>query len=441
MNDAFHYKGGELFCENVPVAKIAEKVGSPVYVYSQNHFTDRLKDVQEAFADADPMVCYSIKANSNLGILRAMALAGSGFDAVSRGEIYRAIRAGAKPEKIVFAGVGKREDEIDYALEQGIAMFNVESEAELAAISRVAESQKVEAPIALRLNPDVDPKTHKYISTGKRENKFGIDLERAEKCLKAIKEHGNLKLIGLHIHIGSQITKDDRHSEAIEKISAFVKKVKDDGFPLETLNIGGGFGISYRPGEGLPVNDFAAKMLPKIKELGLRMLSEPGRFIAGNGGVMVTEVVYNKPSGDKNFLIVDGAMNDLLRPSIYEAYHLVWPVAHEDMRDGGALADDSPILEAEKADDLRTCDVVGPICESGDYFALDRKLPKMKSGELLAVFSAGAYGFTMAGNYNTRGRPPEVIVDGNQWWVARQRETVEDLIRGERLTPREVFEA
>jgi diaminopimelate decarboxylase len=441
MSNDFHYKGGALYCEGVPVAQIAEKCGTPVYIYSQNHFLNQHKSILDAFAEVDPLVCYSVKANGNLGLLRAMALAGSGFDAVSKGEIYRALRAGADPKKIVFAGVGKQPAEIDYALEQGILMFNVESEAELEAISRVAARRKTEAPIALRINPDVDPKTHKYISTGKRENKFGIDLVRAEACAKRIRELKNLRLIGLHIHIGSQITLADRHSEAIDKITPFIKQLQKQDFPLQFLNVGGGFGISYHPGEAVAIDDFAAEMVPLIKALGLKMVSEPGRFICGNGGALISRVIYDKPSGDKNFLVVDAAMNDLLRPSIYQAYHLCWPAKHA-MPDCSAVGDDS-LLEKEQTLGKSPViyDVVGPVCESGDYFALGRKLPKMNEGDLLAVFSAGAYGMAMASNYNTRGRPAEVIVDGDDFWVARERETIEDQIRGERLTPRESFHA
>lgn len=443
MTSEFHYKNGQLYCEDTPVSQIAANVGTPCYIYSQSHFIRQAKALTEAFKEVDPLLCYSIKTNSNLGILRAMAIAGVGFDAVSRGEIYRAVRAGADPKKIVFAGVGKREDEIDYALEVGILMFNVESEAELETISRVAAKRKCEAPIALRINPDVDPKTHKYIATGKRENKFGIDLQRAESCLTRIKELKNLRLRGLHIHIGSQIIGTDRHAEAIQKITPFIEKVKKSDFPLEFLNVGGGFGISYKPGEAPDFSVFAEQMLPKIKATGLKMLSEPGRSIAGNGGVFITKVVYDKPSGEKNFLIVDGAMNDLLRPSIYEAFHFAWPVVSKGLKDGAALAADSPLkpMVSDGPKGGTTYDIVGPICESGDYLALGRKLPKMISGELLCVFSAGAYGASMASNYNTRGRPPEVIVEGGEFWVARDREKIEDLIRGERLTAREVFKA
>jgi diaminopimelate decarboxylase len=439
MNEEFHYRNGELFCEDVPATLIAQKAGTPVYIYSRNHFLRQYQAIVDAFAEVDPLVCYSVKANSNLGLLRSMALAGSGFDCVSKGEIYRALRAGAEPSKIVFAGVGKTPDEIDYALEQGILVFNVESEAELEAISDVAARRKCEAPIALRINPDVDPRTHKYISTGKRENKFGIDLARAEACAKRIRELKNLKLIGLHLHIGSQITYADRHAEAIDKVTPFIEHLRERDFPLEFINVGGGYGISYHSGEGLPIGDFAAQMAPRIKALDLRMLCEPGRYISGNGGVLLTQVIYDKPSGDKHFLIVDGAMNDLLRPSIYTAFHMAWPVKHQGLPDGAALGEDSPLKEEHLGDDAVIYDVVGPICESGDYFALGRKLPRMNEGELVSIFSAGAYGMSMASNYNTRGRPAEVIVDGDKFWIARERETIEDTIRGERLTAGEVF--
>lgn len=441
MNQEFHYKGGELHCEDVPVARIAAKVGTPAYIYSKKHFITQLRSLRDAFADCQPLVCYSVKTNGNLGLLRIMALEQAGFDCVSGGEIYRALRAGADPAKIVFAGVGKRADEIEYALEQNILMFNVESEPELELISKVAARRKTEARIALRLNPDVDPKTHQYISTGKRENKFGIDLERAKACLARVRELKNLRLIGLHIHIGSQITQADRHAEAIDKITPFINEVKAADFPLEYINVGGGFGISYKPGEGLPIAEFAKVMAPKLKALGLKMVSEPGRYIAGNGGALITSVVFDKASGDKDFLIVDAAMNDLLRPSIYQAFHLAWPVKHKGLPDGAVLGEKSPLKDEAVAKDGIVCDVVGPICESGDYLALGRKLPRMAEGDLLAVFSAGAYGFSMASNYNTRGRAVEVIVDGNEYWVARERETIEDLIRGERLVPAQTFKA
>ena len=440
MTEAFHYKGGELFCENVPVAKIAARVGTPVYIYSQDHFVRQVQAIKDAFRDVQPLVCYAVKSSSNLGLLRSMALAGAGFDTVSRGEIYRALRAGAEPGTIVFAGIGKQAEEIEYALEQGILMFNVESEPELELISKVAAKRKTEAPIALRINPDVDPQTHKYISTGKSENKFGIDLKRAEECLKRIRELKNLRLRGIHIHIGSQILKNDRHAEAIDRVLPFIEKARKMDFPLEYINVGGGFGIAYDVGQGTPIEDFAKLMVPLIQKTGLKMISEPGRFISGNGGLLLTQVVYVKKSADKDFLIVDAAMNDLIRPTIYQAFHKIWPARHPGLKDGGALGSDSPLRDGNLGDKSAVYDVVGPICESGDYFALGRKLPRMNEGELVAVFSAGAYGQSMSSNYNTRGRAAEVIVHGSEYWVARDRETVEDLIRGERLTPREVFQ-
>ncbi|HRJ77683.1 MAG: Diaminopimelate decarboxylase [Planctomycetes bacterium] len=430
MPEHFTYKNGQLYCENVPVKALADKLGTPLYVYSQSHFTGQVEAIKQAFAEVDPLICYSVKANACLGLLRAMARVGCGFDAVSKGEIYRALRAGADPRMIVFAGVGKRDDEIDYALEKGILMFNVESESELTAISRVAARRGVEAGIALRLNPDVDPKTHKHISTGKRESKFGIDIERAKASLKRIRELKNLRLKGVHLHIGSQITENDRHAEAIAKVVPFIKEVKAADFPLEYINVGGGYGISYRGSEGLNITDFAAKMLPHIKETGLKMACEPGRYVSGNGGILLTRVIFDKPSGDKNFLIVDAAMNDLIRPAIYDAYHKIWPVQSE-------FAPDAEIA----GDAGRVYDVVGPVCESTDVFAKARRLPATNEGELLAIFSAGAYGMAMSSTYNQRPRAAEVIVQGDKFWVARERESIEDLIRGERLTPREVFSA
>lgn len=430
MPEHFTYKNGQLYCESVPVKALADKLGTPLYVYSQSHFTGQVEAIKQAFAEVDPLICYSVKANACLGLLRAMARVGCGFDAVSKGEIYRALRAGADPRMIVFAGVGKRDDEIDYALEKGILMFNVESESELTAISRVAARRGVEAGIALRLNPDVDPKTHKHISTGKRESKFGIDIERAKASLKRIRELKNLRLKGVHLHIGSQITENDRHAEAIAKVVPFIKEVKAADFPLEYINVGGGYGISYRGNEGLNITEFAAKMLPHIRETGLKMACEPGRYVSGNGGILLTRVIFDKPSGDKNFLIVDAAMNDLIRPAIYDAYHRIWPVQSE-------FAPDAEIA----GDAGRVYDVVGPVCESTDVFAKARRLPATAEGELLAIFSAGAYGMAMSSTYNQRPRAAEVIVQGDKFWVARERESIEDLIRGERLTPREVFSA
>lgn len=422
--NAFTYKNNTLFAENVPVKLLAQKFGTPLYIYSKNHFLKRLESIRAAFSELDPIVCFAIKANACFGIMQAMAQAGAGVDTVSRGEIERAVKAGADPKKIVFAGVAKRDDEIEYALDVGILMFTVESEPELEAINAVAARRGVTAPVALRINPDVDPKTHKHISTGKRENKFGIDIARAEAALAQVALLKNLRLVGLHLHIGSQITEFDKHAEAIEKVTPLIQKAKAAGQPIEYLDVGGGYGIAYtkEQGEGPDIALFAKNMLPRIKATGLKLVMEPGRFISGNGGLLVTQVVYDKPSGDKNFLAVDAAMNDLIRPSIYDAYHKIWPV-------DTSLPVDSTVEGGVKYD------VVGPICESTDFLAKDRLLPKCKRGDLLAVFSAGAYGFTMASNYNQRPRVAEVIVDGDKYWLARKRETLEDLMRHDVLKP------
>jgi len=411
MPEHFTYKNGQLYCENVPVKALADKLGTPLYVYSQSHFTGQVEAIKQAFAEVDPLICYSVKANACLGLLRAMARVGCGFDAVSKGEIYRALRAGADPRMIVFAGVGKRDDEIDYALEKGILMFNVESESELTAISRVAARRGVEAGIALRLNPDVDPKTHKHISTGKRESKFGIDIERAKASLKRIRELKNLRLKGVHLHIGSQITENDRHAEAIAKVVPFIKEVKAADFPLEYINVGGGYGISYRGSEGLNITDFAAKMLPHIKETGLKMACEPGRYVSGNGGILLTRVIFDKPSGDKNFLIVDAAMNDLIRPALYQAYH--------------------GIRAVRETGETLFGDLVGPVCESGDFFAQERELPAVQAGDLLAVPASGAYQLSMASNYNAALRPAVVWLAAGEAHLVQRRETVADLLARE----------
>lgn len=425
MNE-FAYRNGTLFAENVPVKTLARKFGTPLYVYSKNHFLGQFDAIKKAFSELNPIVCYAIKANANFSMMQEMARAGAGFDTTSKGEIQRSIKAGADPKKIVFAGVGKRDDEIEYALDEGILMFTVESEPELDAINAIAARRKQVAQVALRINPDVDPKTHKHISTGKRENKFGVDIPRAKKAIEQVKKLNSLKLAGLHMHIGSQITEFDKHSEAIDKIAELVKFAREAGIKLEYLDVGGGYGIAYKneQGEGPPIGEFARLMIPRIKATGLKLIMEPGRYICGNGGVLVTTVLYDKPSGDKNFLAVDAAMNDLIRPSIYEAYHKIWPV-------DATLPVDAP-LDGQTG---LKYDVVGPICESTDFLAKERMLPKSKRGDLLAVFSAGAYGFTMSSNYNQRTRAAEVIVDGNKFWLSRERETLEDLMRHDVLKP------
>ena len=421
----FEFKDGDLYCEQVPVASVAEKVSTPTYIYSRDTIEKHFTGLLDAFQEVETLVCYSVKALSNLAVCQILRDMGAGFDVVSGGEIFRALQAGAHPKKIVFAGVGKTPEEIDFALDSRILMFNVESESELRTIDVIASQKGTVADIALRVNPDVDPKTHRYISTGKRESKFGIDLDTANRLAADMSGRPGVRLVGVHAHIGSQITDVKPHTEALKKVIEFADHCKELGNPVEWINLGGGFGIHYRGEEGLHPAKYAEVLLPGIKDSGYRLIIEPGRFIVGNAGMLVTRVLYVKESGDKRFLIVDAAMNDLLRPSLYSAHHEVWPV-HCEYEKG------SPEAEAASS----PADVVGPVCETGDFLALDRMLPPVKEGDLLAIFSAGAYGMTMASNYNSRTRPAEVMVSGDLFDVIRTRETWDDLIRGERTIAR-----
>ena len=415
--DAFHSNDGRLFCEEVDLAALAETHGTPLYVYSQAAFTQQIQALQRAFAEVDPLICYSVKANSNLGILRMLAELGSGFDVVSEGEFYRVVKAGGTPDKTVFAGVGKTDQEIENALRRGVLMFNVESEDELDAIADVAARLGRKAPIALRVNPDVDPKTHRYISTGKKESKFGMDIDRAIKAAEATLKKPSLSMIGMHMHIGSQITTIEPYASAVDKGVRLVHLLRDQGHPIQWYNMGGGFGIDYQGGEARPIEEFAKVIVPGVKSLGCRLALEPGRVVAGNSGVLISRVIYTKQSGEKRFLIQDAAMNDLIRPSLYDSFHRIWPVIEP--------SPDNAKLEA--------WDVVGPVCESGDFLAKDRELPALKRGDLIAVFSAGAYGMVMASNYNTRPRAAEVLVNGATARLIRRRETLEDLVQPEEL--------
>lgn len=423
--DAFHYRDGRLYCEDAPVADLARDFGTPLYVYSQAAILKTLAALKTAFAEVDPLICYSVKANSNLGVLKVMAANGSGFDVVSGGELERVKRAGGAADKTVFAGVGKTDLEIRQGLEAGVLMFNVESEAELAAIARVAAQLNQTAPIALRVNPDVDPKTHRYISTGKKESKFGMDIDRALDAARTIAKTPSLRMIGVHMHIGSQITSPEPYEGAVEKGINLIARLRDLGHPIAWYNMGGGYGISYKGKEGRPVEDFARVIAPGVKRAGCRLAIEPGRVIAGNAGILVGRVIYTKQSGDKRFLIQDAAMNDLIRPALYDSYHRIWPV-----ESAAAPAWDSDQGGAESSG-LEPWDVVGPVCESGDFLAKDRPLPSLAAGDLLATFSAGAYGMVMASNYNTRPRAAEVLVDGAQPRLVRRRETLDDLLRPE----------
>jgi diaminopimelate decarboxylase len=411
---AFAYHGGELYCEEVPLAKIAQDVGTPCYIYSHRMLVDGFRALDQAFAGLPHLICYAMKANSNLAILRVFIDEGGGLDIVSGGELFRALRAGAAPQRIVFAGVGKSAAEIEAALQADILLFNVESPQELEALQAVAAKLGKRARVAVRVNPDVDPKTHPYISTGLRQSKFGVPIREAMDLYRRMRALHNIDPVGVHAHIGSQITQVAPFQESLAKLVPLVKALRQDDFNIQYLDIGGGLGIRYKD-EGPPApSDYANTLRPLLNELGCQVLMEPGRLLVGNVGILVTRVLYAKTNEDKRFLVVDGGMNDLIRPSLYNAYHAIVPVVQR--------ANGQPEI---------TLDVVGPICESGDFLAKDRVLPVCQPGDLLAVLSAGAYGFAMASNYNARPRVPEVMVYGDQFAVVRARETFEDLIRGE----------
>jgi diaminopimelate decarboxylase len=416
----FQYRGDELFCEDVPLARIAAEIGTPAYVYSHATLERHFRVFDEALARHRHIVCYSVKANSNLAVLRSLVALGAGVDTVSRGEIFRALKVGADPKKIVFSGVGKREDEIAYALEVGILAFNVESHSELEAIERVATRMGVRAPVSLRVNPDVDAQTHPYISTGLKKNKFGIPVAWARQEFAAAARLKHVEVLGLDCHIGSQLTKTSPFRDAIARLGELARGLVADGIKLRYLDIGGGLGISYNQEEPPTPAEYGAAIdeaMQTFAGLDLTLICEPGRVIVGNAGVLLCRTLYLKQSEIKNFVIVDAAMNDLIRPAFYDSYHAIWPVA-------------------KRPGDAFVADVVGPICETGDFLARDRSLPaRPVEGDLYAVMSAGAYGFTMASNYNTRPRVAEVMVHGGEYAVVRRRETLDDLIRGEEVPP------
>ncbi len=409
---AFTYRSGKLFAEDVAVEDLARRYGTPLYIYSHAHLRERYRAIAAAMAEVKPLICYSVKANSNAAVIRTLAAEGSGFDIVSGGELFRVLKAGGAANKVVFAGVGKTREEIEYALREQIRFFTVESEAEARRISECAKRLGLPGRIAFRVNPDVDPKTHKYISTGKKENKFGLDLERALKAYEMAAALPNLEITGLHVHIGSQILAADPFGEALAKIKALCLALKDRHPAFRTLDIGGGLGIQYKPEQQtLDPTVFAATVLPVLRELKLEVVMEPGRSIVGNAGILVSRVQYVKESHFKTFIVVDAAMNDLIRPSLYQAHHEILPVAETGRKVLG--------------------DLVGPICESGDFLAQDRELPAVGEGDLVAAMSAGAYGFAMASNYNSRPRPAEVMVDGASATLVRRRETWDDLVAAE----------
>jgi diaminopimelate decarboxylase len=412
----FEYRQGELYCEQVPVSQIAKQVGTPCYIYSHATLTRHIEAYDSAFKNIPHLIAFAMKANSNLAILRLMAKEGTGVDIVSGGELFRALKAGVPASKIVFAGVGKNADEIRDALRAGILMFNVESSAEMHAINDVAASVGKIAPVALRINPDIDPKTHPYISTGLKKSKFGIAADRALEEFRVASTLQHIHVVGVHAHIGSQLTDVTPFVESLKKVLTLVNTLKGWGIEIRYLNIGGGLGITYSDEKPPLPHELADAISPLVQGLNLTLVMEPGRVIVGNAGILVTKALYDKIGESKRFVIVDAAMNDLIRPSLYSAYHDIRPVSEA-------------LLHRPK----HSVDVVGPVCESGDFLAKDRSLPEVKPGDLLAVMSAGAYGFVMASNYNSRPRVPEVLVRDSEVHVIRERESYDDLVRGERI--------
>ena len=426
--DAFDYRNGELFCEDVLAENIAKEFGTPTYVYSKQTMLHHYRQIADAFAPVNPTICFSIKSCGNINLCRILAQAGCGFDVTSGGELYRAIQAGGDPAKIIYAGVGKTDEEIRYALETGIAAFNIESEEEAENIDRIAGEMGQKAVGALRVNPDVDPHTHKFTSTGKKETKFGVDIERAEAFFARYRDLKNLRVAGVHIHIGSPVYEIEPYVQAVKKMTALIDRLMLQGHCIEWLDLGGGYAVNYlHPDQALPISEHARALLPLISGKPYRIAMEPGRYIVGNAGVLLTHVLYRKTGGTKKFVIVDAGMNDLIRPALYDSYHYIWP----------AKPDGRNVPDSRNKDHLpiagEIVDVVGPICESGDFLAHDRPLPVTKRGDLLCVFTAGAYGFSMSSNYNNRRRAAEVLVEGGEARLIRRRETWEDLVAAERV--------
>lgn len=417
----FEYRNGEMFAEGVALKRIAQEVGTPAYVYSLATLKRHYQVFDQAFANVPHIVCFSVKANSNLALLRAFAKAGSGFDIVSGGELFRALKVGADPKKIVFSGVGKKKQEIEYALNSGILMFNVESDQELFALNEIAAGIGKKAPISLRVNPDVDPQTHPYISTGMKKAKFGVDIKGSLETYKKAASLKNIDVVGVDCHIGSQLTSVTPFVDALVKVREYLDRVlagemKKEGAAIRYLDLGGGLGITYHDETPPLPAEYAKAIIRGVEGLDVTLILEPGRVIVGNAGILLTEVQYLKETDSKVFVIVDGGMNDLIRPALYGSYQAIQPVVEN------------------KAENI-VADIVGPICESGDFFAKDRAIARPKRGDLLAVMSAGAYGFTMASNYNSHPKPPEVLVDGDRYDIVRKRESYDDLINGEVIPP------
>ena len=423
--DHFTYRNRILHCDDVAVPTLAEKYGTPLYVYSKKTLQHHLTQLQTAFKAVDPLICYSIKTNGNLHIAKLMVDGGAGCDVTSGGELYRALKAGCSASKIVFAGAGKTDAEIRMALDAGVFLFNVESEGELSAIADIAKSMGRVANVALRVNPDLPPKTHAKTDTSVKGVKFGLDIDTVLEFAAKVVKNPHVKVVGLHMHLGSPILAVEPYRQGIDKGLVLIAKLREQGHQITIWNMGGGFGIHYRKKEALPASAFAEVIVPGIQKSGCKLVLEPGRFIVGNAGVLVSRVIYNKDSGGKHFVIQDAAMNDLIRPTLYESFHRIWPVAPSP-----SFAAPPEDFEIENLGTVK-CDVVGPVCESGDFLAKDRYLPPIERGELLATFSAGAYGMAMSSNYNGRPRAAEVMVDGSEHHLIRRRETFEDLVRPE----------
>lgn len=436
---SFHFRDGHLFCENVDLTLAAETLGTPTYIYSRETILDHYARLDAALEPLDHLVCYAVKANSNRAILKLFSDAGAGFDIVSGGELFRVLKAGAEPEKCTFAGVGKTREEIEYALNEGVYSFNIESEAELEHINCIASAKGKRAPIALRVNPDIATQTHAYISTGRSENKFGIALECVAQIYERASKMAGVAIRGIQMHLGSQITEAKPFAAAIEKVGPLVRELKSK-YRIEFFSIGGGMGIIYRraleSGSGewwhehdgessaFSVRDYANAIVPPLRELNIRILVEPGRFLVGNAGVLLTRVLYLKETPQKKFAIIDAGMNDLIRPALYQSHHQIVPVVDPN-NNASVSGGTGTTVKRQKID------IVGPVCESGDFFAQEREMPELRTGDLLAVMSTGAYGFVMASNYNSRPLPAEALVGGDKLSVIRKRQTLEDLIRNE----------
>jgi diaminopimelate decarboxylase len=426
MDDFKYSPKGELMCEGLKVSDIAEKLGTPLYLYSSNTLKVHYRKLKEAFAEIDPLICFSMKTNNNIYLLRELISEGSGIDTVSGGEIYVALKAGVAPEKIVYAGIGKTDEEISFALDSNIGIFNIESEQEFENISRMAGEKGKKVKAALRVTPDVvDAKTHDKTKTGYRGSKFGVDIERAKAFFLKYKNNSNVNLCGIHIHIGSPIYSPDPYLIALKKIGELIGYLKTEGIKISILDIGGGFAADYSSNKSPKYNEFASALVPVLKPYyldGTQIIMEPGRTISANSGILVTRVTYLKQGGDKQFVVVDTGMHHLIRPALYDAEHFIWPVSVS----GENILEEREINKEN--DNLKKYDIVGPICESSDYLAKNRLMPEVKRGDLISVFTAGAYGIVMSSQYNAMPRPAEAMVDGNKLFIIREREVYEDLL-------------